>query len=509
MNIEFLKNREALHQEDVVVVPLFEEYIEKGFTPYLKMLTRSKKGSIKKVVSVREFTGKKDSTIQFDYEDKDGMIKTIVLYGLGKQDDFDYTLLQCRAAEITQNLIKLPFKSLALNLPWGNKVDDLKTAVKKLFLGISLVTYRFNRYKTEAPKENVSEIKLFVDGLQELLGDKTYKKYIKELATCADTVYHVRDLVNDPPNVLTPEVFKDTILNRLKKRKGVTVNVFDYDMIKKMGFNLIEAVGRASNEKPYLVEIKYKSSKKNVPTLALVGKGVTYDAGGYSLKPGPFLENMHIDMHGAGTMYGVMDLITHHKLDFNVNCYLILAENLISGDAYKVMDVIKSYSGKTVEIFNTDAEGRLLLADAIAFAGERGAQVIIETATLTGAIITALGNHIAGMMTESDALASSFKTAADEVEEKYWRMPLDPTYKERLKSDVADLRNIGSAHIADSIVAGLFLNEFKKKDVKFMHLDMAGTGILKEPYSFYTRGGSGFGVQAISHYILKGDIPFN
>ena len=505
MKIKILKKKEDLKKHDNLMVYLFKEHIKDLKPSLLPFLTVSRRKLLKEAVNKWDFKADKGEILQFDYE-IDGKLKTLFLYGLGSKEDFKLLGFKRTVAKSFRKVLSGKLTSLTLFIPWTSKSWKLDTMLTKVYLGVALTNYKFDKYITEKKKnKEIKQVSVYINALYDKLKESEIKKLTKENEIIINAVNGARDLLNEPPVNMYPEVLKDKVLEMFEGRKNVEISVMDFEQLKEKGLNLLAAVGMGSDKKPYFIEISYKTGKKRSKTLSLVGKGLTYDAGGYSLKPSKYQEGMHMDMGGAAMMIGVMDIITNYKLDFNVNCYLVLAENLISGSAYKVSDIIKSYSGKTVEILNTDAEGRLALADGIAYACDKGTDKIIEASTLTGAVLIALGDEIAGIITNNDDFALSFKDSYEKTEEKFWQLPADENYKELLKSKVADLKNIGGPY-GGSITAGLFLTEFVKDGVDFMHLDIAGAAMLEKDIDFYNRGGSGFGIQALANFILKGNV---
>lgn len=508
MNINLVVKKDVLFEKQNVVVPVFEEHVsEEKVYSFLGMLTRSQKAYLKKIVEKNEFKGKNGSFLKFEYEAKDKTIKTIYLFGIGKKADFKVIGFKRVISKIIKKVTDGILSSVAFYLPWTTKSYELDAIYVKTYIGIKLASYQFDKYKKkDENKKVIAECDIFVNSLTDKFDEK-YLAYLNDYCLkLTDSIILSRNIVNEPPIVMYPEVFKNEVVKIFKDKKNVKVNVMDYKEIVKKGFNLLAAVGKGSDKKPYFIEIIYNCGKKDAKTLALVGKGLTYDSGGYSLKPADSMKGMHLDMHGAVTMVGTMDIITNYPLDFNVKAYLVVAENMVSGDAYKVSDIVKSYLGKTVEILNTDAEGRLALADGIAYACEQGADVLIEASTLTGAALVALGGEIAALLSNNDVLANSIQEAGVLTEEKFWRLPLEESYKEEIKSSVADLRNIGKTRFAGTITAGLFLAEFVKEGVKFAHLDIAGPAMLDKDIDFYNAGGNGFAIETLCQLILRGKL---
>ena len=508
MKINILKTREEVITKCNIVVPVFQDEIEneKYLTRVSSLLTPSKKKLLAHSVKKWKFKGKKGELNFLDYEDNKGNLKSILLFGLGEKNSFKLLGFKRTIASLFRNLLSKGVKSYTLYIPWTTKSWKLDTMLTKVYLGTALAEYNFDKYKTNDDKKEMNKVNLYIEKLYEKFSDKEVEKIVEDAKITLKAVNNSRDLLNETPMNMYPEVLKNHVVELFKGRKNVSIEVIDFDEMRKKGMNLLAAVGMGSTNKPYMVRVTYKTEKKDAKTLAIVGKGITYDSGGYSLKPSASMAGMHMDMGGATMMIGTMDIITNSVLDFNVEMYLVIAENMISGDAYKNSDIIMGYGKKSVEILNTDAEGRLALADGIAYASENGANTIIDAATLTGACLVALGEEIAAVITKDEDLARRFRDSYEKTEEKFWPLPFEEKYLEDLKSEVADLRNIGKTRWGGTITAGLFLSEFVGEGINYMHLDIAGPAMLSKAVDFYNAGGSGFGVQALTHFIKSGNL---
>ncbi|MBZ4642879.1 MAG: leucyl aminopeptidase [Deferribacteraceae bacterium] len=321
-----------------------------------------------------------------------------------------------------------------------------------------------------------------------------------EIEKFADASFLVKDLVNLPANELTPERFCNIAKKELESKKCKIVAISGEDL-KKEGLNLIYTVGSGSENKPALLKIYYKGDPNSDKHIAVVGKGVTFDSGGTNLKPTGHIETMKTDMAGGATALGIAKLIASLNEKINVNFYIPLVENTIGQTAYRPSDIIKSKSGKTVEILNTDAEGRLILADAIATAVEEKSDKIIDLATLTGACVVALGSFCAAFFSNSDELAEAVFDSSEYTGEDVWMLPLYKEYKKRIKSKVADIQNIATKKgEAGTIIGALFLNEFVS-NTPWIHFDIAGTAYIEEKHPFYGEGASGFGLRLLHDLI--------
>ncbi|MFJ9036223.1 leucyl aminopeptidase [Streptomyces sp. NPDC102406] len=362
--------------------------------------------------------------------------------------------------------------------------------------GALLGAYSFDAYKESAkdPKNGKAPLAEVA-----LLGgkprDKAYKAEIERATALAEELNRARDLVNTPPNDLNPEAFA-AVAQAAGKEHGIKVQVLDEKALVKGGYGGILGVGAGSASGPRLVKLSYTSSKAD-KHLAFVGKGITYDSGGISLKPAGHNETMKCDMAGAAAVFAAVVTAARLKLDVNVTGWLALAENMPSGSATRPGDVLRMYSGKTVEVLNTDAEGRLVLADALAKASEENPDAIIDVATLTGAMVLALGNRTYGIMANDDAFRTSIHEIAEEVGEPAWPMPLPADLRKGMDSPTADIANMGE-RMGGGLVAGLFLKEFVGEGITWAHLDIAGPAFNEGgPFGYTPKGGTGSAVRTL------------
>ena len=363
--------------------------------------------------------------------------------------------------------------------------------VGDLALGLSLRGYEFTRHKT-APSEPAAPAVLMVARPDEAAAAAA------PLMAVAEGVFFTRDLVNEPANILTTQDFADrlTALRDL----GVEVEVLDEDEMRALGMGALLGVGQGSDSPSKIVVMQWKGGAAEAP-LALVGKGVVFDTGGISLKPAAGMEDMTMDMGGAGVVAGVMRALALRKAKANVVGLVGLVENMPGPNAQRPGDVVRSMKGDTIEVINTDAEGRLVLADVMWYAQDRFKPVgMIDLATLTGAIIIALGHENAGVFSNNDALCDAFLKAAKAEGEGAWRMPLGAAYDEKLKSRIADMKNVGGRD-GGSITAAQFLQRFVKEDCPWIHLDIAGVASVKSDTMLAPKGATGWGVMALDRLI--------
>ena len=359
--------------------------------------------------------------------------------------------------------------------------------------GLKLKSFEFKKYKSKKDKRLIS-INVFGNENQPLPQEQLKFSAIEE------GTFYARDLVSEPGNILHPDEYAKRL--SLLKKDGLKVNVYDEKKLKKMGMNALLGVGKGSIRGSYLVTIEWNGTKKNTKPLAFVGKGVTFDTGGYSLKPARFMEDMTYDMAGSAAVVGLMKNLAIRRAKINAVGVVGLVENMVSGVAQRPGDIVKSYSGKTIEVLNTDAEGRLVLADALTFTEKKfQPKFIVDLATLTGAIIVSLGSEYAGLFSNDDQLSKKILNAGEKVEEKLWRMPLHKNYDKLMNSKNADMQNINYVGGAGSTTAAQFLQRFILNKTPWAHLDIAGMAFSKYGGALNAGGATGFGVRLLNKLI--------
>ena len=359
--------------------------------------------------------------------------------------------------------------------------------------GFKLKSYEFNKYKT---KKETRLISISIFGNKNKPSAKTQLKF----KALEEGTFYARDLVSEPGNILHPDEYAKR-LNSLRK-DGLKVNIYDEKKLKKLGMNALLGVGMGSIRGSYLVTMEWNGAKNNSKPLAFVGKGVTFDTGGYSLKPAKFMEDMTYDMAGSAAVVGLMKNLALRKAKINAVGVVGLVENMVSGNAQRPGDIVKSYSGKTIEVLNTDAEGRLVLADALTFTEKKfKPKFMIDLATLTGAIIVSLGSEYAGLFSNDDKLSEKILNAGKKVEEKLWRMPLHKNYDKLINSKNADMQNINYVGGAGSTTAAQFLQRFILNKTPWAHLDIAGMAFSKYGGALNPGGATGFGVRLLNQLI--------
>jgi leucyl aminopeptidase len=388
-----------------------------------------------------------------------------------------------------------------INVIFSNENKSLENYYFNFFLGCFLKKYSFTKYKTIFKKnENAKEI---INLLITSSNKNFFIKIKNNIENIINGVFLTRDLVSEPPNYLNPERFVSEI-KKLSKL-GLKVDVFDYSKMKKIGMNALLGVSQGSKNLPYFVTITWKpNNSKNKKPLSFIGKGVCFDTGGISLKPAKFMEDMKYDMAGAGAVVGLMKTLALRKSKSYVVGAVALVENMPGGSAQRPGDIVKSYSGKTIEVLNTDAEGRLILADAIYYIDEQfKPELIVDLATLTGAIVVSLGSEYAGLFSNNDKLSEKLIKAGEIENEKLWRFPLHKNYDKLMDSKIADIQNINYSGGAGSITAAQFLQRFLKNNTPWAHLDIAGMAWTKKDLETIPTGATGYGVKLLNKFVEK------
>ncbi len=377
-------------------------------------------------------------------------------------------------------------------------VSDSVESKNKNFLsyflhGLKLKSYSFKKYKTKKEERNIY---INVIGRKNIPSSQTKLKF----KALEEGTFYARDLVSEPGNILHPDEYAKRIYSL--KRDGLKITVYDNKKLKKLGMHALLGVGQGSIRGSYLVTMEWNGLKNSTKPLAFVGKGVCFDTGGYSLKPARYMEDMTYDMAGSATVVGLMKNLALRKAKINAVGVVGLVENMVSGNAQRPGDIVKSYSGKTIEVLNTDAEGRLVLADALTFTEKKfKPKFIVDLATLTGAIIVCLGSEYAGLFSNDDNLSKQIFNAGEKVEEKVWRMPLHQNYDKLMNSKNADVQNINYVGGAGSTTAAQFLQRFIMNKTPWAHLDIAGMAFSKYGGALNSGGATGFGVRLLNELV--------
>jgi leucyl aminopeptidase len=371
--------------------------------------------------------------------------------------------------------------------------NKIKNFLGHFLHGIKLKSYEFNIYKSKKDKKVVS---VNVIGNKNKISSKDQLRF----KALEEGTFFARDLVSEPGNILHPDEYAKRI--RSLKKFGLKINIYNEKKLKKLGMNALLGVGQGSIRGSYLVTMEWKGIKNNSKPLAFVGKGVCFDTGGISLKPAKFMEDMTYDMAGSATVVGLMKNLAVRKAKINAVGVVGIVENMPGGNAQRPGDIVKSYSGKTIEILNTDAEGRLVLADALTFTEKKfKPKFMVDLATLTGAIIVSLGSEYAGLFSNDDKLSNQLEEAGNKVDEKLWRMPLHKNFDKLIDSKHADMQNINYVGGAGSTTAAQFLQRFVLNKTPWAHLDIAGMAFSKYGGALNSGGATGYGVRLLNKLI--------
>ncbi|MEB3887119.1 leucyl aminopeptidase [Lyngbya sp. CCY1209] len=473
---------------DVLAIGLFENEVDLGGD--LGQLDEKLGGTLKELIEESDFQGKVDSSAATRVGGN-SPIRKVVLVGLGAPDALTLEILRRGAAASGQSAKTLKGKVLGVSFPVCESPEATAGAIAE---GLELALYQDNRFKSET---NDKEIKVET---VELLGLPGTETAIAQAQQICSGVFLARELVAAPANEVTPLTMA-TMAETLAGEYGLELEILEREDCEKLGMGAFLGVAQASDLPPKFIHLTYKPQGTPSRKLAIVGKGLTFDSGGLNLKPsGSGIEMMKMDMGGAAATFGAAKAIGQLKPDAEVHFISAVTENMISGRAMHPGDFLRASNGKTIEVNNTDAEGRLTLADALVFADRLGVDAIVDLATLTGACVVALGDDIAGLWSPDDNLAQQLETAALAAGEKFWRMPIEEKYFEGLKAIHADMKNTGP-RAGGSITATLFLKQFVK-DTAWAHMDIAGPVWTDKDKGYNTAGATGFGVRTLVNWVL-------
>ena len=482
----------ALPKTGAIVIPVFED----GAKPKAYGdIDKATEGAIERAVKAADFKPKKGKLL--DIVAPAGLANSrVVLIGAGPSKSFTALDAEALGGNAAGKVLGGRDKTATIALTGfaTKKIGDDELAAR-VALGARLKCYRFDKYRTKEEKDDKPSLTKITIGTSVAKAKDVYAAYDK----IGDGVFLTRDLVSEPADILFPESFakRCEALTKL----GVKVKVLGEAEMKKLGMGSLLGVGQGSTRESKLVAMEWLGGKKGDAPIAFVGKGVTFDTGGISLKPAPGMEDMKWDMGGAGAVTGAMAALAGRKAKANVIGVIGLVENMPDGSAQRPGDVVTSMSGQTIEVLNTDAEGRLVLADALWWTQETySPKAVIDLATLTGAIIVSLAHEFAGIFTKDDKLAKQLEAAGEATGDKLWRMPLTQAHDEMIKSDIADMQNIGGKG-GGSSTAAAFLGRFVKEGVSWAHLDIAGMAWNTKDKPICPKGGSGYGVRLLDEYV--------
>jgi leucyl aminopeptidase len=476
-----------------LAVAVFKD--EKSNSGLLKTLDQAVGGMIGEVIKAEEFAAKEGETAYFHVSGKELKARRVLLIGCGDRQSYKAAKLTQMAGTATRFLRSKNVKSIGI-IPRADA--DSEKVAQTVVGGAIMGLFEPDKYRTKDKEQRE------IDAVTVIVGsgdEKALSRGAERGRIIGESINFTRDLANEPGGYMTPTIMADRA-SKVAKEFGLSVDILDQKQMEKLGMGSLLGVARGSDEPPKLIILKYqpprsRSSKDGL--LALVGKGITFDSGGISLKPGENMELMKYDMTGAATVIGTMRAIAQLKPSVPVLGVAPCSENLPSGKATKPGDVLIAMTGKTIEVINTDAEGRLVLADAIAYAKKLGATKIIDMATLTGAVSIALGDVHTAILGTDQELIDQFIAAGKEVGERFWQLPLDDEYTKQIKSDIADIKNVGGKK-AGTITAAAFLKEFAE-DTPWAHLDIAGTAWGDPATPYRSKGPTGVAVRTLIEFI--------
>jgi leucyl aminopeptidase len=493
VKISVQKGKLAETKSQAIILALFED--SRKLAGVALQIDQKTGGLISELIANHDFEAK-PSQISVIYTRGLLPAKRIALVGLGKQNEFNLEKLRIALAKAMQHLRSINIKEAATSIDWNLIPDAKDKAAQAVAEGALLGLYQYTPFKTVDREDlkNMEQLNIIAEEKDFSLIAATIKK--AQIITQA--VYFTRDLVSAPGNEMTPTILAKKAQG-IATRKNVSCQVLDKSKMKELGMNSLLGVASGSNQEPKFIILEYTGGKKNAAPIVLVGKGLTFDSGGICIKPAEKMDEMKSDMSGGAAVMGAIMASADLRLPLNIVGLIPATENMPSGTAYKPGDILKSYSGKTIEVINTDAEGRLILADALTYASKYRPAAIIDVATLTGACIIALGDDVIGMLGTDDKLKSEVNKAAQATGELVWELPLWEKYHEQIKSDIADYKNSGG-RAAGTITAAAFLSKFVG-DFPWVHLDIAGPAWTDKDKDYIPKGASGVTVRLLVEFL--------
>ena len=475
-------------KSDLLVIGVFKG---EKYTGALKDVDNALDGALKQISKEEGFQGEQGESVKVSCTfGKIGSAKVLVL-GLGPKGDSSSDTFR-KAGRLAAGACG----NITPEVSFSPVFSEARGSIAALTQGLEEGSYDFDKYKTGDKKK--SEIKKVVF-VSRRLKESALMQEVNYAKAISDSQKLARDLVNEPPVYLTPTRLAEVALE-IAEEGALQCEIFDAAEIDKRGMGGIEAVSRGSDEPPRFIHLVYEPKRKTKKSIAIVGKGITFDSGGLCLKPSDSMRGMKMDMAGSAVVLGVMKALARLAPAVRVHGLIAASENMTGAKAYKPDDVIKAYNGKTIEVINTDAEGRIVLSDALSYAVELKADEIVDLATLTGACMVGLGSYTAGVMGNNKKLIDKILSASERAGEKMWQLPMDDELREEIKSEVADIKNAGS-RLGGAITAAMFLEQFVS-DVPWVHIDIAGPAYSEKKSALHKIGGTGFGVGTVVQYIM-------
>lgn len=501
MQIKVVKGDAREEAGDVVIVGHFDGAPEYGGA--IKAIDEAVGGSVLKLIDEEKSRSKACAVSLFKTRD---LIKAsrILVVGLGRKEDLTVDAIRQAMATAMHTAQKKKAKVVNVVL-MGAGYGGLPTKLvaSAIAEAVHLGIYKFDSWKRKKEDDDSVDIELVQIIEKDARKIASANQGVELGVIGAIATMHARDLVNEPPNSMKPRDLKNDALKIADLSPLISVEIFGRAELQRMNMNAFLAVASGSDEEPYFIHLIYKPAIISKRSVALVGKGITFDSGGLSLKPANSMETMKMDMAGAATVLGIFSTIADLAPSVEVHGIIAATENMPGGNAYRPGDVVRAHNGTSIEVLNTDAEGRVTLADSLSYACELKPDVVIDLATLTGACVVALGEEIVGLMSDNDKLSDQLMLSSEEAGEPMWRLPLFSRYDKLIESKVADVKNVGGSW-GGALTAGLFLKKFMNKDIPWAHLDIAGPAFAERPYLPYVQyGGTGVMVRTLINWLSK------
>tara|TARA_Y100000996_G_scaffold280939_1_gene221689 strand:- start:489 stop:1964 length:1476 start_codon:yes stop_codon:yes gene_type:complete len=485
MKLNLINSEITKLENELLCVPIYEE----GESKEIEIINSELDGLISELNDNGQVSSKLGSFANI-YTLKKLKSKQIITFGLGKKAKLNYEKIRTVTGDLVRYINKMKIKDASIVIPGeGISTLEFNDTVDAVSQGFLLGSYKYDKYKSTKAINTLGELNLVNTSSSKF--DHDFATVINE----CESINLVRDLINEPPNYMNPPKLEE-ISKSISKDSEIKLSVLNVKEMEELGMEVILGVGKGSIHDPKMIILNYEGDKSNPENnIAVIGKGITFDSGGLNLKPGMSMRTMKTDMSGSAVVLGVMNAVAHQKPKKNVMGILAVAENMPGGKAQRPGDVVKAMNGKTIEIGNTDAEGRLVLSDALSYAVDKGIKKIIDIATLTGAISIALGNEYTGLFGNDQEFINEFKNSAKQTGEKFWQLPVDQNYSKQYKDSIADIENIGGS-AAGSITGAMIIGEFAG-DTSWIHLDIASTITSPKDKGYNPKGPTAISVRTI------------